>query len=124
MLEILLQASLAAMLYGLIRHFALGKDPLPLGSLFAPLNVTSLSYLWSLELWGSLTAKCLRGRRKAVLRILVPMIIGLAAVVGPSSAVVMVPRQIHYPREDNMVLLDPEANLFPSYFNASPSAIR
>jgi hypothetical protein len=124
LLEILLQASLAAMLYGLIGHLALGDSALPLGTLFAPLNVTNLSYLWSLELWGSLTAKCLGGWRRVVLSIIVPIIVGLAAVVGPSSAVLMVPRQLHHSVKGDMVLLDPEAILFPLHFNASPDAIK
>ncbi|KAL9113538.1 MAG: hypothetical protein Q9227_002276 [Pyrenula ochraceoflavens] len=48
-----------------------------------------------------------------MLGLAIPAVIVLAAVVGPSSAVVMIPRPINYPVKPYLVLLDDAATLFP-----------
>ena len=96
LLEILMQASLAAILFGLVRHELVGGRNLPLGSILAPLHITDISYLWSLNHWGSLTSQDPRGWRKLSLLVIIPATIILAALVGPSSAVLMIPRPISY----------------------------
>lgn len=121
LLEILIQISLSTMLLGLIRGQVLAVGNVPFGCLTAPLSSTRLSYLWSVELWGSLTSNCLRGWRKTVLSISIPAVIFLAALVGPSSAILMIPRQIRYPGSRILVFLDNKETLFPSTMNSLPN---
>ena len=53
--EILIQASLATVLFAYIRrHLTLGWG-LPFGAIFSGLQVTQLSYLWSMEFLGLLS---------------------------------------------------------------------
>lgn len=113
-LEISMQASLTAILLSLIRHQALSTCTVPLGSFVAPVNTTKISYLWSLELWGPLTSRHLPAWRKIALFSAILVAVLLAAVVGPSSAVLMIPRPIKYHTRDFLVLLDDNATLFPT----------
>lgn len=112
-LEILIQISLTTMLLAFIRDQAVVAGRLPFGSLVAPLNTTKVSHLWSLELWGSLTSECLHRWRKIVLSIIMPTTIILATLVGPSSAVLMIPRQIRYPWSQSLIFLDESEIPFP-----------
>ena len=113
LLELMIQASLATILLSMVRRHVLGEG-LPLGALFAPSRTTDVSYLWSLEFWGSVTAKRRCGWRMVTLLILVPLFVLLAAVVGPSTAVLIVPRLIDYPTLQYLVLLDSSSELFPA----------
>ena len=117
LLELMIQASLATILLSIVRRYVLG-DGLPLGALFAPSRTTDVSYLWSLEFWGSVTAKRRFGWRIVTLLILVPLFVMLAAVVGPSTAVLIVPRLIDYPTHQYLVLLDSSSELFPATVNS------
>lgn len=121
-LEISIQASLAGISLSLIRHEAFAGRNLPLGLLFAPLNTVRASYVWSLELWGFLTANNLQNWRKAILSILIPATVILAILVGPSSAVLMIPRTINYPVRQNLIVLDDTATMFPHIIDQSVSA--
>lgn len=91
-----MQASIGAVTLAYIRHEILSSDWLPFGSLFAALQVDRVSYLWSMELWATITADCLRSKRRLVFVLFLPFCIVLAAAVGPSTATAMVPRQIVY----------------------------
>jgi hypothetical protein len=91
LLELLMQASLADMLLYAIRWQIVRNQDLPLGGLVAPLRTTDISYLWSMEFWGSLTSKSWRSYHKACLGFLIFAIILIAALVGPSRAVAIVP---------------------------------
>ena len=113
LLELLMQASLAAILLDAIRWQVVRNQDLPLGGLVAPLRTTDISYLWSLELWGSLTSKSWRGYRKAYLGLLIFTTIILAALVGPSGAVALLPRQITHSASKYLYVLNPHDNLFP-----------
>ncbi len=104
LLEILIQSSLAAILLNLIRSQALGHASLPLGSFLAPYRMTDISYLWSLDFWGSATSRALRGWRGAAIVILVGCSVLLGALVGPASAVTMIPRLIDFPVSLDLVL--------------------
>ena len=62
--EILIQSSIAAMVFSAIRReLVLGKG-LPFGLLFGGLQVSQVSYLWSVELWGAMKAQYLCPSRK------------------------------------------------------------
>ena len=63
--ELLMQASLVAVLFTYVRYECVMSGGMPLGALFAGLHSLQLSYLWSLEFLGSLSATCLRGRRNS-----------------------------------------------------------
>ncbi len=113
LLELLMQASLADILLYAIRWQIVRNQDLPLGGLVAPLRTTDVSYLWSLEFWGSLTSKSWRSYRKAYLGLLIFATVLLAALVGPSGAVAIVPRQITHSNSQYLNILNPHDDLFP-----------
>lgn len=91
--EILMQASIAEILFSIVRPQA-SRGYLPLGILLAPIHVSQISYLWSLELWSAIASQLMLLRwKKFCLVALIPLLILLAAIVGPSSGVAMIPRQ-------------------------------
>ena len=95
--EMMMQASLAAILFSYIRYeMALG-DGLPFGALFSGLQITQVSYLWSMEFWGSVNSGALPIRRKLVLLAVVTLSFILATAVGPSSAILLIPRLDFWP---------------------------
>ena len=95
--EITIQASLAAIVFSYIRHEMVLGQGVPLGALFSGLQLSQASYLWSSEFWGSLRSKSLSlGRRCSLIAVIVGAI-ALAAVVGPSSAILLVPRLAYWP---------------------------
>ena len=62
--EMTAQASLAAVVFSFVRfELSLGKG-LPFGALFAGLQISQASYLWSMEFWGSIGSKHLQLRQK------------------------------------------------------------
>ena len=91
----------------------LGTHSVPLGSLFAPLQMTSISYLWSLELWGSATSPCLHKWQRAILLVFTCAMIVLAALVGPSGALLMIPRPITTFKLQFLLFFDNATTLFP-----------
>ncbi|OAP61639.1 hypothetical protein AYL99_03842 [Fonsecaea erecta] len=113
LLELLMQASLAVILLDAIRWHMVRNEDLPLGGLVAPLRATDVSYLWSLELWGSLTSKSWRGYRKTYLGLLILATVVLAALVGPTGAVAIVPRQITHSTGKYLNILNPLDDIFP-----------
>lgn len=95
--EIMMQASLAAMVFSYIRYeLALG-DGLPFGALFSGLQINQVSYLWSMEFWGSVNSGILPLRRKLALLAVVTFSFVLATAVGPSSAILLIPRLDFWP---------------------------
>lgn len=117
--EILMQASIATVVFAYIRHELISHD-MPFGALFSAVQVTTLSYLWSLELWGSLTSPHLRGRRKIVFLTFVPLSILLAACVGPSLAIALIPRHVDFPAGRTSLWLNISQNeMFPAYLTVS-----
>ena len=95
--ELMIQASIAAVVFCYIRsEMALGSG-IPFGLLFSGLQVTQISYLWSMEFWGSITCGLHRNYRKLLLSLLVFLSIFLATVCGPSSAVLLIPRLQYWP---------------------------
>jgi hypothetical protein len=64
---------------------------MPFGALSSALQVRNVSYLWSLAFWASATSPCLQGRRKYSFLLLTLSSILLAATVGPSVAIALIP---------------------------------
>lgn len=112
-LEILIQSSLAAILLDVVRRQILGTSALPLGAFVAPYRLTDVSYLWSLEYWGSIRATSLSKLYRLVLCIGLALIILLASVVGPASAVAVVPRNLELSVWKEIVFFEPLMGLFP-----------
>ena len=95
--EIMIQASLATIVLTYVRNeLALGHG-IPFGLLFSGLQITQLSYLWSLEFWGSIRIKTSRPNSKTTLLLLVPISIILATACGPSSVILLIPREQFWP---------------------------
>lgn len=89
--ELLMQASLVEIVLSIVRSQMM-EGYLPLGALSVSTRAMHLSYLWSLDLLAAVTSQSFRGRRKALFVCLVPLLVLLTALVGPSSAVLMIPR--------------------------------
>lgn len=95
--EITAQASIAAIVFSYVRHeMSLGQG-LPFGALFSGLQVSQLSYLWSMEFWGSICSKHLPIRRRIGMAVVIISAFILAAAVGPSSAILLIPRLDYWP---------------------------
>lgn len=112
-LDILMQVTLARLALHLVRHQLLGPDPLPLGALLAPFRVSDASYLWSLDLWGSITSSALHGSYRVFFCIMIPLIVSLASVTGPSSAILVIPRRIQYINDRTLVLFNESSTMYP-----------
>lgn len=55
--ELTMQASIAAIVFSFVRSkMALGEG-LPFGALFSALQIDQISYLWSMEFWGSVRSE-------------------------------------------------------------------
>lgn len=108
-LEILMQASLTAILLALIRNrIVTNRDGVAFGGLLAPYRMTEISYLWSLEFWGAATSFTSSTAFKIAFCALVPMFVILGALVGPSSAILMIPRIGNYPRASLIAYMGPK----------------
>lgn len=95
--EMTAQASLAAIVFSYVRYeMSLGQG-LPFGALFSGLQISQASYLWSMEFWGSICSKHLPVRRRIGMVLIVTVAIVLAATVGPSSAILLIPRLDYWP---------------------------
>ena len=95
--EIMIQASIAALILSCVRsELALGEG-IPFGLLFSGLQVSQISYLWSMELWGSLNVGYGRRFRKIGLLAIIVLSIVLGTACGPSSAVLLIPRLEYWP---------------------------
>ena len=119
--EIMMQASIAAVVFCCIRsELALGSG-IPFGLLFSGLQITQISYLWSMEFWASLTSGIPRTYRRYFLLLLIPLSILLATVCGPSSAVLLVPRLQDWPGGNTDIWINATASdLWPNQCDATP----
>lgn len=113
LLEVLIQASITAVVLAYVRNKVLDTAGFPIGGIIAPYRTTDISSLWSLELWGCLSTQCISLRTRAVLCGLLPSAVILAALVGPSTAVLMIPRPINYLASKGLIILDQPDNMYP-----------
>lgn len=113
-------ASLTTILFTSIRHDLMTRKGLPFGALFSGLQITQISYLWSLEFWGLASSRNLTPRRRLRLVGLISFITILAATVGPSSAIAMIPRLGYWPAGQTHIWINGTVNDFwPNTLNAS-----
>lgn len=104
--ETMIQASLAAIIFSYVRHELTSGNGLPFGALFSGLQISQVSYLWSMEFWGSVGSKWLPLRRKLGMVAVVAITFILAAAAGPSSAVLLIPRLGYWPAGSTHIWLN------------------
>ncbi|CRK18416.1 hypothetical protein BN1723_011577 [Verticillium longisporum] len=95
--ELLIVASLSTVIFHVVRSEMTFGPGIPLGWMGAGFRFTTLSYLWSSDLWGSIKYKHASVLRKFGL-VLLLFVSGIITVLaGPSSAVLTVPRVMDWP---------------------------
>jgi hypothetical protein len=88
--ELAMQASIVEILLCLVR-IGLIDGLLPLGTLSGAIQPTQLSYIWSLDYLSIFRSRAFQGWQKVVFVVALPVLVALTALVGPSSAVLMIP---------------------------------
>lgn len=95
--SLMMHASLTTIFLTYMRHEVTREKGLPYGGLFAGLQLTSISYLWSLAFRGSLAARMPPGK-KFQFFFMVVLFFTVAIVSNPSSAILMMPSEVRYYR--------------------------
>lgn len=108
--EIMIQASLAAIVLSYFRHQLTTTNGIPFGALFGTLAINQVSYLWSMEFWGSVGSKHLPFRRKLAMVTLISVCFILAAAAGSASVVLLVPRLDYWPAGSTNIWLNATFN--------------
>ena len=103
--EISIDASLASIVVSYVRYELTIGSGLPFGAFLGSLQFSSVSYLWSRELWSSLFTTGFRVRRIAFFLLVVISGV-IAATAGPSSATLLIPRQTFWSVEPSYVLIN------------------
>ena len=103
--KILINASLALIVLSYIQYKLMIGEGLPFGAFLGSLQFSSISYLFSRELWSSLFAPGRKIRRIAFFVLII--ICGIvAATTGPSSATLLIPRESFWPVDPSYVLIN------------------
>ncbi|KAL8911390.1 MAG: hypothetical protein Q9171_003436 [Xanthocarpia ochracea] len=119
--ELLIVASLATVAFQLLRHELMHGDGLPLGLLAAGIDFTRLSYFWSPEILGTLRSAFNRpSKLRRVALILFLVTAGtLAALVGPSCAVLLIPQPQNWPAGGTVIYLNgTQDHIWPANLSA------
>ena len=112
--SVLCTASLAVVVMQALRYHLLQDEGIPLGLLGAGLSFNQVSYLWSPEFCLSVKS-CLFNKRRWSLYILLLTTGVVAATIGPSIAVLMLPRVQDIPAGGTSYYLNATADqLWPS----------
>ena len=92
--EICIVASLSEIVLHKIRWDLTGKEGVPFGLVTSGYQISSITYLWSWQFWGGIFENDLRRSysRRIRLFILVTLASVTAVLVGPASAVSIIPR--------------------------------
>lgn len=124
-LEILIQTSIGVVMLAYLQHLLIHEQHIPLGAVFSYYQATQLSYLWSKEFWGALSAEHFQGLLRAGFLCFIPLNFLLIAAVGPSSAIAMLPRLSNSTAPDLLVSFNvSSAELFPSAIIKPGPALR
>ena len=90
--ELLIVASVTAVLFQLVRDGLLHDDGLPFGIATSAFSFDRLQYFWSPALWGGLLGFRKSSRFRGLLLLCILALGGfIALVVGPASAVLLLP---------------------------------
>ena len=122
--ELLIVASLATIVFQLLRDELLHGDGIPLGLVGAGMDFTKLSFFWSPEILGSVTSlfKGRRRYRKIQLGLFLILSGALALLAGPSCAVLLVPQNQDWPAGGTSLLLNGTMDEFwPAELPSNPS---
>lgn len=111
-LEVLIQVSISAVTLAFVRSYAL-REVLPFGAIVVPFSVTDVSTLWSLEFWGALTSTAISRRTRVVLGLFICTSTILANLVGPSAAVLMIPRLQDHVDLKELQISEPRSTTYP-----------
>ena len=95
--EIVIEASLSAIVFSYVRYELMLGSGIPFGALFSGLQVSQASYLWSMEFWGTVSSGTISLKSRLRLLVVVAASVFLAAIAGPSSAILLVPRLDYWP---------------------------
>ncbi|KAL4916167.1 hypothetical protein BDW62DRAFT_186929 [Aspergillus aurantiobrunneus] len=119
--ELLILASVGAIILDVLRLKLTRKEGLPLGLLGADKSFTQISFFWSSEFWGAvLSYNTHRWRHNYLLVGL--LIFGgvLATLAGPATAVLMIPRKLEWPAGGGIFWLNgSESELWPTNLDAA-----
>lgn len=117
--ELLMVASLTAVIYHVIVHHLITGDGVPFGFLCASFSFSEISYFWSSEFWGALDGGISLASKASMAAILLSSGL-IAAFAGPSVAVLLIPRQQDWNAGGTEFYLSArEAHLFPSNLSIS-----
>jgi hypothetical protein len=119
--ELLMQTSIVEIVLFIVRSEAT-RGFVPFGALSGAIQTTQLSYLWSLDFLSMFTSDAFRGRiwSKASMVIAIPALFMLTALVGPSSAILMIPEP-GCPKYMTPIPVSMPSNqsYYPTHLNAS-----
>ena len=89
--EVLISLSLSAMVLHYVQYELLNGKGVPLGCLLAPFQVNNLASLWNPGFWATTGPAGGMKLRRFLLITIIGISVLLATIVGPSSAILMVP---------------------------------
>lgn len=113
--EMLIQASLTAVIFSYVRHEITVGHGVPFGTLVSGLHISQFSYLWSMEFWAAIRSVHRPLRKEFVLLGFIVGCILLAMLAGPSSAVLLIPRLNFWPAGATDVWINATLNnLYPT----------
>ncbi|KAL3486647.1 hypothetical protein BJX62DRAFT_17625 [Aspergillus germanicus] len=118
--ELLILASVAAVILHVLRLKLTCKEGIPLGFLGADRSFTQISFFWSLEFWGAILSHNTRHWRQNYFLVGLLVFSGvLATLAGPSTAVLMIPRKLDWPVGGGIFWLNgSESELWPTNLDA------
>lgn len=108
--EMMIQASLATIISSYIRHEMVLGNGIPFGALFSGLQINQISYLWSMEFWGSVVSNHLSSWKRISTMAFISVCFILAAAAGPSSAILLIPRLDYWPAGSTNIWLNATFN--------------
>ena len=113
--EMTIVASLTAVILHVIRRELLHGPGVPLGAIGGGFQFSSLSYLWSPGLWGAFRSKTSKLSKVRLYSIIILCTL-LAAAVGPSAAVLMIPREQEWEAGGAKIWFSgDEQDVYPTY---------
>jgi hypothetical protein len=125
--EIMIVASLGLIVFHFVREELLFEDGLPLGLIGSGLTFNNLEFFWSKEFYGTLRYVADYGNkpRKILFLILVVVAGIIAALAGPASAVLLVPKSQDWAAGGTQFYLNGSASdLWPDDLSGVMSELR
>ncbi|KAI4234521.1 MAG: hypothetical protein L6R40_006726 [Gallowayella cf. fulva] len=125
--ELLIVASLATVAFQLLRHELIHGDGLPLGLLAAGFDFTRLSYFWSPEMLGAFRNAFSRPSKVRHIALVLFLVTAgvLAALVGPSCAVLLIPQPQDWPAGGTLLYLNgTQDHIWPATISAVNSSFK